>query len=455
MSFVVFVFLLLIGLLAYLAQLNPGRVTIALTRNLVYDVSIPALVLFSMAFGGILVIVFAGIRGTKNLFLNWKYSRRQKREGKIEELYTEAVNAFLAKRYRDARAIFEKLLALEPNHVNSLQRLGKIHRLEQNYSEAIRLLRKARSLDEQNAEVLLSLSRALEEAERFEEGISHLKEILRTDSSHLAALTRLRDLLMRLARWEEAHEAQERLLKLTLSKEDQRNETESLLGLKYELGRQLMARGNRDTARRAFKGAIRLEKNFLPAYIGLGEICLVEGKPEAAAELWEKAFLATGNVILLHRLEEIYLSMGEPDRILRIYRDAVEHEPANPVFKFYLGKLYYRLEMIDDAEEVLAEIDAATEHFPDLQKILGNLALRRGDYLGAVEAFKKGLSLKKRVVVPYYCPLCDFHTAQWSGRCDRCGRWNTFVGQPILLDRGEKKPLSQSATLSAIRPREM
>jgi tetratricopeptide (TPR) repeat protein len=445
MRYLVFLFILAFFVIAYLGQLNPGHVTLYLTRDTVFDLPMTSLILFSVVFGAAVVFIGSGIRETKNLFLSWKFNRLQKKEAKIEALYTEAVNSYLAKRFQDAKALFQKVLAVHPNHVNSLLSLGKIHRKERNFAEAIRLHRKARGLDERDIEVLLSLSRDLEEAQRFEEATQYLKEALQIDESNLTALTRLRNLQIKLSFWEEAHRTQERLLKLAVAEEDRQREVAVFLGIKYELGLRHLERGEKEVARRYFKGAIKLSKNFLPAYIGLGETHLKEGKPELAANLWEKAYPITRNIILLHKLEDLYLEMGAPGKIIRFYQKLLEEEPQNVVLRFYLGKLYYRLEMVDHAFETLAELDAHTDHFPDLQKILGNLYVRRGDLENAVEAFKKSLSLKKRVLVPYYCPHCDYHTIEWSGRCGRCGLWNSYEATPILSDRADRKPISEPA----------
>ncbi|HEY5600252.1 MAG TPA: tetratricopeptide repeat protein, partial [Candidatus Manganitrophaceae bacterium] len=250
------------------------------------------------------------------------------------------------------------------------------------------------------------------------------------------------------------HPIQERIMKLPLSQEALRVERVIFLGTKYELGRNFLQRNQPEIARRYFKGGIKLDKSFLPAYIGLAEIHIKEGRMESAGALLEKWYEITRHLILLHRLEDLYLEMGEPERILQIYRNALYKDRHNTVLKFYLGKLYYRLEMIDDAFEALAEIDTHVEYFPDLHKILGNLYLRRGEPILAVEALKKSIKLKKRVVVPYYCANCDYHTIEWSGRCGRCGLWNSYQANPIMVDKGHKKALAETP-YSTPHPREI
>ena len=87
---------------------------------------------------------------------------------------------------------------------------------------------------------------------------------------------------------------------------------------------------------------MKRDKAFLPAYIGLSEILIHEGKTKNAAEILEKVYGRTGNIILLHRLKELYLEMGEPSEIIRVYQEAAQRHPQDPALKFYLGKLYHR-----------------------------------------------------------------------------------------------------------------
>ena len=444
MRLLVLLFLILITFVGYLAYLNPGNLTLYFTKEESIEIPITAVVLLSMAFGGLIVIMVAGFVETKHLFMTWRLARTKKREERIGELLHQGLNAKASRRYSEAAGLFQKVLELSPNHVPTLLRLGNLYRMQGNPLEAVRLHRKAKGSDEKNIELLLCLSKDLEEAHRMEEAIQTLEEILKIDRECFSAQIRLRELYARLERWEEAHAIQERILEGTLLPEEAKVQQTWMEGIKYELGRRLLKDGHPDRARRYFRGAIKLNKNFIPAYIGLGEVFMAEGKTKDAGEVWEKAYEMTAHILLLHRLEDLYLSMGEPARILRVYQEAIRKDPTNPILQFYLGKLYYRLEMVDEAFEVLSGIEPAEDRMPDLYKLLGNLYLRKGELSEACEEFKKALDLKKRVLVPYYCPSCDFHTTHWSGRCPRCGQWSTFEASPVMGERAQAKTTIKS-----------
>ncbi len=438
MPFFVFLFFAFIAILGFLAQINGDRVSFFVTSQTSFEMPVMALVLFSSAVGGIVVLLVIGVHETKNLFTGWKEARLHKRESKIGAYYADGVNALMAQRHPDAIRIFRKILGLDPQHMNTLLRLGKIYRIEKNFSEAIRLHQTAHRLDEHNIEVLLALSSDLEAAQRSEEAIHTLKRVLRLDEAHAKALSHLLGIYLRLERWDEALSIQEKIMKWPHPEAAQKMEQGILLGIQYEIGMRLAEAGQRDRARHYFKNAIKRDKLFLPAHMGLAELHIREGHSMLAARLLERGYRMTRQIILLHRLEDLYLEMGKPEDILRAYQSAVDEAPEDRVLQFYMGKLYYRLEMIDDAYALLSELEPQVEYFPDLHKVMGNLHLRRGALDEAIKAFKKSLKLKKRVLVPYFCADCDYHTTEWSGRCGRCGTWNSYSADPILTDKVSK-----------------
>jgi len=287
-------------------------------------------------------------------------------------------------------------------------------------------------VDDRNIEVLLELGKDLEDAKRYEEALQALQQILKIEPDNLTALIRKRNLNIRMERWSDALEIQHRLLKANLPAPEQQAEATLLVGCMYEVGRQLLERGHPDKARRYFRGAIKKDRSFLPAYIGIGEILIHEGKTKDAVEILKKVYSRTRSVIILHRLEELFLDQGEPSEIIRVYQEALQQDPQNPVLQFYLGKLYYRLEMVDEAFDQLSTIEGPQDHLLDYHKIMANLYLRKQHFEEAIVELKKALSFKKRVVVPYICTQCQQESVEWSGRCRRCAKWNTLTALPWL-----------------------
>jgi tetratricopeptide (TPR) repeat protein len=417
---------------SYFRELNPGTVVVHTSPTLEFELSPVTLVLISMAIGAVIVTFVVGLQQTAHVILNWRSNRLVRRKEKVDTLHRDGTHAFMSKRTMEAINLFEKALAIDPNRVDSLLWLGNIYRSEQNFAEAVRLHQHAHRVDDRNIEVLLELGKDLEGAKRYEEALQTLQKILKIEPDNLTALIRKRDLNIRLEKWSDALEIQHRLLKANLPDPEKQAEAALLVGCMYEVGRQLLERGHPDKARRYFRGAIKKDRTFLPAYIGLGEILIHEGKTKDAAEILKKVYVKTRSVILLHRLEELFLDQGEPSEIIRVYQEALQHDPQNPILQFYLGKLYYRLEMVDEAFDVLSTIEGPQDHLLDYHKIMANLHLRKQQFEQAIVELKKALSFKKRVVVPYICTQCQQESLEWSGRCRRCARWNTLTALPWL-----------------------
>lgn len=429
------------------SAMNPDPITLKLSPQSLTQVTPIYLVLACIAAGALAVVMLVGVREIRAHILNWRSTQRRKREEKLQSYYANGVLAALSRRTSEAISQLQKVLALDPNHTRALLSLGNIFRKEKHYNEAIRLHRKARLLEERNMEILFALARDLEDAKRFDEAIQALEDVLKLDGTNPTALYRIRDIHVRNGKWKEAHAVQERLLKAGLSEADVRAENQILTGLKYELGRQYIERGDRDQARRCFKDAIKLDKGFLPARIGFGETLIREGKLRQAAESWEKSYVKTGNPIFLQRLEDLYLEMGEPGEMLRIYQQALAKRNHDPTLKLALGKLYYRLEMIDDAFDLLSTMEGVHDPTGDLPQILASLHIRKGETETALMEMQEVISRSRAGVIPLACGACHYETREWSGRCPACGRWNTLaVAAPAI---GGGSPLREGLRDSA------
>ena len=130
-------------------------------------------------------------------------------------------------------------------------------------------------------------------------------------------------------------------------------------------------------------------------------------------------------MIILARLEDLLISLGEPSRLIRLYENSLAKKPQNHTLRFLLGKLYYRLEMIDDAFETFTYVDASGMASPELYQIMGDLYLKRDQCDRAVTEFKKAVDMKMAFRLPYWCSTCGYHSQEWSGRCPSCNTWNT------------------------------
>ncbi|HEY3346813.1 MAG TPA: tetratricopeptide repeat protein [Nitrospirota bacterium] len=424
-----FLFLLVIFtvFIVWIDFLNPGSVKIVLPGDTPVEPSKMGLMLGSAVFGALVVFLGMSIRATGEFFANWKKGRDRQRDTKVQALYSKGLKALLSKRSDLASSYFEKVLALKPNHPDSLLRLGSIYHHTGDYAEAIKLHQRARNVDENNLEALFALAVDYEDAKRTEDALQTLEDILERDESSLRALTRMRDIYLKTGGFDKAEDTQQRILKLNLPGKERDEEQARDIGLRYETGRVMLEDGNYEKSKRIFKTILKQDKNFVPAYLGLGEVLIEEEEIDEASTLWEEAYKQTGSVIFLHRLEDLYIKLGNPGKVINLYKTSLLKDPKNTTLHFFLGRLYYRLEMIDEAFNILSNIDCSAGSAPDLNILVGNLYARRGQKDKAIVELKKALGRADQLFVPYKCSACSHMSDEWSGRCPHCGSWNSYA----------------------------
>lgn len=430
--FIVLFAIFALVVIVYFERLNPDNMTINLSNRTSYDISTVGFFLFSFALGAFIVILFTLLRDARVMFQTWRTRQRERMDARVQEIFSKGLYAYLAGKYDQAISFFRDIMKIEPNHFYTLLRIGDAYQHERNYSEAIKFHRKAKKIDEKNLEAQFALAKDYVLTGSYEEAISIIQDIIKKDSSNVEALIRLRDIYIKIARWDGAHETQGRIVK---HRKDNIEDIKLLMGLRYEFAKYLYNKGEKEKSKKLLKGVIRADKDFIPAYLTLGDMLVEAGEKSEASDLWEKGYYMNYNEILLHKLEDFYLHQGEPEKIIWIYKKAISLNTNDVTLKFYLGKLYYRLEMLDEAFEILSELEGIESAMPELYKLLGNIYERKEEFTRAIAEFKKALGLRKRVMVPYYCPVCDYHTYEWSGRCPRCGGWNTFTVSPVYIKK--------------------
>lgn len=424
----IFIIVLFLAAIAIFAIFNQGVTTIQIPFGKIYETPTIALILLSGAIGVLASFIFVVVRDTRKYVDNWQYQKRQKKEAKVQELYSKALNNLYAHHNQDdAKALLQEVLSEEPAHLNSLLQLGDIALAEEDFQKAREYYHKAWEMSPKGFEGLFALERLMEKMGRWTDALRYIEEILDIDDGNLSALYKKRDVLEKQDKWDEIIFVQKAILKNERAEKDKNRERRNLVGYKYEYGRHSLENGELEKAKKAFRTVLRLEKDFVPAILGLAEVLLREGEAEEAINLLEKSYEQSSSMIILSRLEDLLINVGEPARLIRTYKNSLSKNAQDPVIRFFLGKLYYRLEMIDDAFEILSSIDTGGSVYPELYQLMGNLFMKRNQMDRAAYEFKKALDINKPpFIISYRCDNCGNITSEWAGRCSNCKQWSTL-----------------------------
>lgn len=422
----ILLFLIFLAILGFFAVENKDIVSIKVPFGSSYEIPKIALILLSSTVGALAILIIFFIRDTKRVIDNLQYQKRQKREARIQEFYSKALNAILGDKEEEAKEALEEILKEDPEHVDALLRLGDISFSNGDYKTAFEYYKKAMDISPKNLQTLFSIESCLEKMQRYDDALNYLDEILDIDSENLAALYRKRSILERKEKWDDLLSLQKAIIKLEHNENDKQREERRLLGYKYEYARTSLESGELEKAEKAFRAMLKMDDNFIPAYLGLAEVILTRGDAEEAINFLEKAYDQLKSIIILARLEDLLINVGEPGRLIRFYRNAIAKNPQDNGLRFLLGKLYYRLEMVDDAMEILNSIDTNVFLVPELFSLKGELYIKRNQISKALDELKKACGIKRPLRIQYCCSSCNFRSEEWSGRCPNCMEWNTY-----------------------------
>jgi lipopolysaccharide biosynthesis regulator YciM len=278
--------------------------------------------------------------------------------------------------------------------------------------------------DAQTLELLRRADEARQAGRREEAGTLY-RQILQSRKNHLGALRGLRDLAAAAGLWSQALEAQQRILG-GVGASERSPETEWLAVVHYELGRAELAGGRASAALPHLKNAVRADRHFLPAALAVGDAHETLGEHREAVRAWERAAEIHGALPLLARLERAYRQDGRPTRMIALYREALERAPDDLALAVALGRVFFELEMLDEAADQFEKVEVRAPDLPVVHAFLGAVFERRGERREAFEEYRRALRLGHAFDWPHRCDACGAATPVWQDRCPACRRWNTL-----------------------------
>ena len=372
-------------------------------------------------------VIWLLIRNSRLLLANLREKRRREKEEKTRELYIKAMEQLSQGKPEEAFSTIEKILEEDPKNYQALLAGGDILRLRGKYEEAVNLHLSAKMINPSDPKLLLSLAQDYIGAGKEKQAISLLKKLLKEKETkwQISAYRELRDIATRKDRIEEARELTEEIIRLVREEEEERRkEEEVLLGLDYQLTLLRLDEGKRKEALNSLRKIIKSHPKFIPAYFRLFKILYQENK--GGEEMILDGFRATENPLLLKLAEGYLLSQEDPTYAISLYQKALKEASRDIPVRFYLAKLYYKLEMIDEAMAEANEIDGRIEYSFDIDLLLAELYLKRGDYREATQRLRNIIERAKLFYDHYRCRLCGKTYEAWQERCDNCLRWNTI-----------------------------
>jgi lipopolysaccharide biosynthesis regulator YciM len=424
-TFLLFV-LLLGGLLLLASVLDDNREVLAQPILLWGDFSLSVGIALVACLGlGILTTFVIGLSREAGLLIERSRLRREGRRNEdVEEEYSRGLVAVVEAREDEALGHFRAVLERDSRHFNTLIKIGEVLRTQGRITEAIEFHRKAHHLKEDNTRPLYSLVDDHEAQGDIDRARVVLGRILGIQKNSVAAWRKLRSLHATEHNWEQAFDAHQRVEKLAPSSAQELADRRHGHGIRFEIAAAKLEAGKAREAAGLLRRLIKDNERFIPAHVTLGQAILQQGDEPEAVRVWFQGFQATGSPIFLSRLEEHYLKREEPLQAIEALKRCIASARKDTLARFHLGKLYFRLEMLDDAMSVLQSLEGLASYAPTLHYLLGRIHERRGQFNDASKSYRKVIKEMDLVQLEYRCRHCESSLVAWEPRCPSCGDWN-------------------------------
>jgi lipopolysaccharide biosynthesis regulator YciM len=391
-----------------------------------FDLSV-GLTLLGFLLLGVAITTLAGLTREFGVLLS---RRRQRREGRrseeIEEEYSRGLVAVLEGREDEALGHFRGVLERDSKHFNTLLKIGEVLRHQEKFTEAIEFHRKAHHLKEDDTRPLYALVEDYEAKGDLDRARAVLGKIIGINKHSVAAWRKLRALYVKERLWSKALEAHQRVERYAAAADPARDADQGVgMGVRYEMASERLESGRARDAVGDLRKILKDAPAFIPAHVKLGEALVREGQESEGLESWYAGFERTGSPVFLTVLEEHFLQREQPLGAIEALKRCIAASRKDTLPRFHLGKLYFRLEMLDDALTVLSSLEGRASYAPTLHYLLGRIHERRKNHREASVQYRKVIKEMDLVQLEYRCRVCDQTLMEWTDRCTECQEWNT------------------------------
>lgn len=441
-------------ILAFLLAVLVLVVSVAALNRAVLDMPFNALgVTFPTSWALVLTLllgflsfgVWLAASGVSQVTQRWLQKLRSFGERDAEERYLKGLDAVLGGRPLEAVRHFERALESKPDYLPALLKLGDSFRALGRIEEAASTHKRALAEHPEDLPTLYALTEDALTAKKHDEAKKYLQEILRIQPRRaLKALRTLRDLYIREGNWPGALGVQERIGEARVMDEERAQDSPFTPGILYQIGMDLLEQDKPAEAVAQFQKVRKKYPAFVPTYLRLAEANLLLGQEREAVESYLDGYRNAASADCLLAMEHLFLEKGLPEEAVRHYQSVTASTERKLLPRFLLGRLYYRLEMLDRADTLFREIEGDAGESRLLQYYRGRIRERSGDAAGACTHYRRLLRLLNPFELTYRCSGCGDKSPEWKDFCPACLTWDTYQSDfkdELLQEIQEAKPV--------------
>jgi lipopolysaccharide biosynthesis regulator YciM len=287
------------------------------------------------------------------------------------------------------------------------------------YDSARLVLEEAVAIDANDADLRYALGEVLRRTGKTADAIRMLETIRVQHPRAPRALLALRELYDASSAWRDAARVQETYIQTLSDNQRAAAEREQLFYYQYQAAVEIADPAERI---RALTDLTNESRNFVPAFVSLGDALADNGRVSDAKKVWERAFRGTPRIVFIERLLAHEDGSRERRRVLSLmqkYGDQIDADAAHLVAA--------RIAIAEDElDTAAAELQAvARQDAPIVQRHWAEVYQRRGQLDEALKALSGAVNQTDAPISGYRCTSCGRASESWSGYCPTCHKWDT------------------------------
>jgi predicted O-linked N-acetylglucosamine transferase (SPINDLY family) len=294
-----------------------------------------------------------------------------------------------AGRLREAAALYQQILAAEPDHADALHLLGVVAHQSRQHDQAVDLIARAIALRGDRSAFHSNLGEVYRVQNKLDLAERSLRRALDLDPASPDAHNNLGIVLGAIGRSDEAIEAFQQAIRLRPTDPSPHN----------NLATVLQNQGRLDEAVAHYRQALELNPRYADAYGNLGAAFMAQNKLDEAIEAYGRAVeLQPGNSRNHVNLGAVYHLKHQLERAIACYREALRLDPRSAPAQANLYGALADHGQFDEAVAACREALSLDPNLPSAHFTLAKVAHKRGQFAAAEESYRRAIQLNPHYV---------------------------------------------------------
>jgi tetratricopeptide (TPR) repeat protein len=408
-----------VALFCFIAWLNPSNVDVFFSPGQSFRVPLGWLIVLVFAFGGVLVGFGFSIQQFGRRLRDWRERRQTRRAEQIGEWQESGAALAWDGELDRGRTLLKKAWRRQANNSSAALALASSYMDTGEYDAARQVLEEAVSLDPNDADLRYALGEILRRTGKTADAIRTLETIRVQHPRAPRALLALRELYDASDAWRDAVRVQETYIQTLSDNQRAAAEREQLYYYRYQAA---VETGDPSERIEALTALTNESRNFVPAFVSLGDALAAGGRIAEAKKVWERAFRNTPRIVFVERLLAHEEGERERSRVISLMQ-----KYGNPIDADAAHLIAARVAIgADELDTAAAELQAVVKQdAPIVQRHWVEVYQRRGQLDEALKTLAGAVNQTDAPISGYRCTSCGRASESWSGYCSTCHKWDT------------------------------